>query len=167
MGWQLGYSAKDTIADRFHRLVSKDAGECWLWTGDINGNGYGRLQFNKKRRLAHRVSFELYNGALGDDQLVCHSCDNPRCVNPSHLFAGSQKDNMGDCAEKRRHTYGEAIKHACLKEKDVLQIRALYAAGGHGQRHLAELFGVSRAHIGLIIQRKRWPYIDESSTKEP
>lgn len=159
MGWQLGYRMWDTLSARFDRLVAKQPKGCWIWTGDINHNGYGRLQYNYERKMAHRVSLELHLGhALPADQMVCHKCDNPRCVNPEHLFVGDQTDNMGDCAAKMRHAYGEQVPNATLRAKDVKEMRRLYASGKCTQQELADRYGVSRGHVGLIVQRKRWPY---------
>lgn len=158
MGWQKGHRKTDSISDRFFRLVDKQE-NCWLWKGDINRNGYGRLQFNNKRLLAHRVSYEIHKETLQNNLYVCHTCDNPKCVNPSHLFLGTQKDNMADCAKKMRHTYGSNVKHAILNEKQIEEIRSDYFSKKLNQRMLAEKYGVSRGHIGLIIQSKRWPHV--------
>lgn len=73
-------------------------GGCWLWTGQEAHNGYG--VFKKKR--AHRVSYEMHNGPIPKDLVICHKCDTPACVNPSHLFAGSVKDNIQDMISKGR-----------------------------------------------------------------
>ena len=109
--------------------------------------------------MAHRVAFELYKGPIEPGHFVCHKCDNTRCVNPKHLFSGSQKENMADCARKMRHTHGELIKHAVLSERDIAKIRDLYSKGRNTQQELGEMFDVSRGHIGLITQGKRWPYV--------
>lgn len=161
MGWQKGHSRHDTVEDRFLRLVAADAETgCWNWTGNINCNGYGRLQYNGNRVLAHRVSYQIYKGTLPAELVVCHTCDNPKFVNPKHLFAGTQTDNMGDCSRKRRHTFGEKTKHAVLTNDDVLTIRKLYDSCQKSQQDLADEYGVSRGHIGLITQRKRWTYTE-------
>src|SRR5215211_1640522 len=68
---------------------------CWEWSGALNNNGYGMFRY-KDEVLAHRISYQLIKGSISKKVLVCHSCDNPKCVNPSHLFTGSQFDNMFD-----------------------------------------------------------------------
>lgn len=89
--------------ENFREKYREMPGGCWEWLGCINNKGYGRLTYKRKNKYAHRVSYEIHFGVSLTSELVLHKCDNPRCVNPSHLFLGSQKDNMQDCAKKGRH----------------------------------------------------------------
>jgi hypothetical protein len=94
-----------TVAERFWRHVEKRPdGECWQWTGAVDKNGYGVFRTDKPTERAHRVSFRLAGGSL-TGHLVLHSCNNPGCVNPAHLRAGSHGDNMLD-----RHSAGHYPK---------------------------------------------------------
>lgn len=86
---------------RFWEKVNK-TDNCWNWTGAINNKGYGRINIDGKSQLAHRVSFEIANGKIDDKMKVLHSCDNSFCVNPKHLWLGTQKDNLIDMAKKGR-----------------------------------------------------------------
>ncbi len=143
------------------------AGACWWWLGAKNDNGYGMVSDGRygKRKRAHRVAWELTNGPIPPGLFVLHSCDNPPCVNPAHLWLGTQADNMRDMDAKGRrrwedwfghHQSGEANKMAKLAAAQVEEIRLLYPQGW-GQRELAAMFGVSRPTISMILNRKRWP----------
>jgi len=93
---------------RFWELVNKTDG-CWLWSGTTNLDGYGRFKITTNKLVgAHRFSYSLANGLIPSGKCVCHTCDNPRCVNPSHLFLGSHSDNMQDMYRKRRHNNGKS-----------------------------------------------------------
>lgn len=75
---------------------------CWNWTGYKTELGYGRLRLNNKKTLAHRASYEIFVGKIPDKKLVCHKCDNPSCLNPDHLFLGTNNDNVQDRVKKGR-----------------------------------------------------------------
>lgn len=96
--------------------------ECWPWTGPVNSKGYGQLQVSRhKRRTATRFSWELKNGApFPQDKLACHRCDNPRCVNPNHIWPGTPRDNHNDAVAKGRR------KTARLSADDVRHIQEIY-----------------------------------------
>ena len=96
------------MSERFFEKVEK-TDSCWLWTGYRNPVGpkgnYGIIRSDTKRTMikAHRASWEIHNGPIPDDACVLHKCDNPPCVNPDHLFLGTQRSNWYDMLEKRRH----------------------------------------------------------------
>jgi hypothetical protein len=87
---------------RFWKYVNKTDG-CWLWTGAIGGSGYGLLGVENRNVPAHRLSWQIHNGPIPDGLLVCHTCDNPPCVNPAHLWLGTNLDNARDKMAKGRH----------------------------------------------------------------
>lgn len=162
-------------AERFRRHVAA-AGpdDCWLWTGRRDTHGYGRFVLHGKRRFAHRVAWALANGKDPSNLLVCHHCDNPRCVNPSHLFVGTQIDNIADMDAKGRRapmpqpepTYGphkarlgESNGSAKLTNEAVREIRRL-AATGSSQSSIARLYGITQVHVSDIIRRHAWRHID-------
>lgn len=96
--------AADPIHLRFWRRVSKSPNGCWMWKGSKDGGGYGTISTARGSApaKAHRLSWEMRNGPIPPGQFVCHHCDTPACVNPDHLFLGTQKDNMRDCSRKGR-----------------------------------------------------------------
>lgn len=154
---------------RFESRIRRSQG-CWTWTGRTLSSGYGLFDTREIRRgpvLAHRIAYGLANGNVmpPDDKNVCHSCDNPPCCNPAHLFLGSDADNMRDASRKGRLVRAErsirrgAVHHAAkLTEPEVLQIRELGAMRVL-QRQIAERFGVTKTLVGLILNRKVWTHI--------
>ena len=127
------------------------ADECWEWTASLSGNGYGYFRLDGRMVNAHRVAYELSHGAIPDRLQVLHSCDNPPCCNPSHLFLGTHTDNMRDKGNKGR--WNGKTK---LTAEQVDEIRERYAAGGILQRELAQEYGVTKWYISRIIQNYHW-----------
>jgi len=153
-------------AERFWSKVNK-SGDCWEWTASFNTTGRGQFRLNGMMVLAHRLSYMMNHPITIDlmeghrEILVCHRCDNPKCVNPSHLFLGSYADNNRDKEAKGRGNppKGEKHGHSKLTEDDVREIRTRYANGGVLQRQLALEYGVWQRTIGRIINRETWSHI--------
>lgn len=118
----------------------------------VGGRGSGTT-------TAHRVAYILTHGPVDDEDVVCHECDNRSCVNPHHLFVGSQADNIHDCISKDRHYRGQRTHMAKLTADDVREIRSRYAAGGESYRTLATEFGVDHTQIANIIKRRQWRHL--------
>lgn len=134
---------------------------CWLWLAPINSKGYGQFWRNKKRVQAHRFSYALFVGPIGLGKLILHrrECGNRNCVNPNHLYMGTNADNMRDMMLWGKATNGENNGYAKLSESDVFTIRKIHGDKRYGYTKSAELFGVSPTTIGLIVRRLRWKHI--------
>lgn len=115
-------------------------------------NGYGQIHLNGKTAYAHRVAYELANGPIEDGLYVLHSCDNRKCVNPSHLSLGTFDDNMADMVSKSRQAHGEKNSHAKLTASQVLEIRS--AIGTH--QEIGKLYGVSQPLVTMIRTGRIW-----------
>ena len=134
--------------------------DCWLWTGQLRKNPkkrYGRFRVGNKTVHAHRLAYELLIGPIPEGELVCHHCDNPSCVNPAHLYAGTHQDNMNDMVARRRSCCDAG--HSKLTEKQVLKIREKYIPYVYGTRRLAKEFGAAQTTIMEIVKRQTWKHI--------
>lgn len=140
------------------------SGDCWEWQASTRGKGtgdtsYGAFRFDGKIILAHRFAYSLVFGNIPDGLCVCHHCDNPLCVNPSHLFLGVQKDNIQDAIAKGRfNTRGENCGMSRLCENDVHEIRRLRSLGVK-QPLLAKMWRIGHTNVSYIINRRRWRHI--------
>lgn len=157
------------VEERFWSKVDK-SGECWEWTGALRGDGYGTFGLGRAvdgYTYAHRFSFELTRGPIPEGLVVCHHCDNRRCVKPDHLFLGTKKDNQQDMVAKGRSLRGERHNLAQLTEPQVLEIRSLWAAGGLAQAAIAERFGTNKANVSQIVRGKKWKHLLPADWQAP
>jgi hypothetical protein len=136
--------------------VTGHRGSCWLWTGNTR-KGYGRIWGGGRLQSAHRTAYELTVGKIPNDMLVCHTCDNPACVNPEHLFLGTKSDNAFDSVNKGRWCIenGEACQFSKLTWVQVTEIRRL-SDTGLSQRAIAKRFDVTQANVWSILHDKTW-----------
>ena len=148
-----GEQPRKRFMDKFE--IDEKTG-CWIWTASRDKDGYGFLKFRGKQDKAHRVAWVLYRGEIPAGLIVCHTCDNPPCVNPEHLFIGTQKDNAMDKVGKNRSCYGERVNTSKLNPTTVIRIRQLYKTGKYSQDRLAKLFGVYQSTIGRIVRGDTW-----------
>ena len=153
-------TADPFLVARFMGFVDQAGGDgCWIWAGIMNSNGYGRFSWKNKHRLAHRFSYGLFYGDIPTGRCVCHTCDNRRCVNPDHLWLGTQSENLKDASQKGRmyrpNTCGARNGNTTLTERDVLAIREMHQAGQR-QFRIAQLFSVSPSTVSNIIKRETW-----------
>lgn len=144
-----------------NKIMPEPMSGCWLWTGASNRRGYGSTNFNKRRQESHRVSWRIYRGEIPDGISVLHKCDNPGCVNPDHLFLGTNSDNMKDAFRKKRgripHHKGEKAHSAKLTEFDVRQIRK----STNSCAEIAKEFGICQSNVSAIRRHKTWRHISD------
>lgn len=146
--------------ENFWNYVEKTE-NCWLWKGTIHHLGYGVFWKNNKQLSAHRYSFKLKNGndSIPYGFVICHTCDNKICVNPEHLFIGTQSDNIKDAAKKERMKgqKGEKNNKAKLTLEQVNEIKKLASSNGWlTQEELAKQYGVTFSTIGRILRGEIW-----------
>lgn len=153
-----------TETERFWGRVDKGCLDgCWLWMGPKNKKGYGHIGINGKTVSAHRFSYSINVGAIPDGLHVLHTCDNRPCVNPKHLWVGTNLENVLDCIKKGRagtlfSLRGEAHSKAKLTAADVLEIRELNSDGFSGSQ-LGDIYGVHPNNIFAICNRKTWAHV--------
>lgn len=123
---------------------------CWLWTG-TKTNKYGLVCFKGKTKRAHRFSYERFVGEIPKEKVVCHKCDNPACVNPNHLFLGTQTDNLKDCYYKGRH-------HSSITEEIAIKIISLIK-DGKTNNEISKEFKAGVGAIQAIRESKTWGYL--------
>jgi hypothetical protein len=144
-----------TLLQRFEAKFTPEPNSgCWLWTAAANNCGYGVIKIDGDLRLAHRVSLELYGKPIPDGFRVCHKCDVPSCVNPDHLFSGTQSENIKDMVKKGRanRSHGETHALSKLKQSQVDSIRS----SDLSRSKLAEIYGVSGNTIRHIQINHTW-----------
>lgn len=151
---------------------------CWLWTGTVNGAGYGTIGLGSKEQgkgFVHRVSYEHHVEPIPAGMVICHRCDVKLCVNPAHLFVGTQADNMHDAQAKGRIRKGERwatparLAGACkgerhgnakLTEADILEMFRLFHEEGLNKTQIAKRFSVTREMARNIINRRNWSHVE-------
>jgi len=146
-----------TILERY----KVDSNGCWVWTHGRFQFGHGRIKILGCDLKAHRISWELHNGPIPEGLFVLHSCDNPPCINPEHLFLGTQQDNIDDMRAKGRqpNTKGKANGAARLSEEQVMQIKTLLREGFYTHEEIGAGFEVNRATISQIARGKNWSHL--------
>ncbi len=144
---------------RFARFVKREEGGCWVWTGSRNASGYGFFGLGRSARgvLAHRFSFAMVNGPIPPKMCVLHKCDNPPCVNPDHLWLGTQAQNMADKIAKGRQRVGAKDRHRLSKitREVAAQIRH-ERASGKLVKHIAKDRGLCVQTVSDILNGRHW-----------
>lgn len=143
-----------TIIDRFEEKYVKAESGCYLWIAAKNNAGYGHFGMDGEIRDAHRVSYELYIGQIPAGKFVLHRCDKPSCVNPKHLFLGTQADNLADMDAKGRRNTPHGETHCCAK-LTLKQVEAI-RSDARSHRLIAKNYGVGKTIVGSIKRREKW-----------
>lgn len=145
--------------ERFMSHVNKTEG-CWMWVAYKDRKGYGKFG-HKKGTLAHRFSYILHNGKIPKGMQVCHSCDNPSCVNPNHLWVGTNRDNQMDCISKgrarRNSPFGEKNGLSKLTDDQVRDIKIF--SESMKQAELAIMYDCHPSNISFILSGKTWKHV--------
>jgi len=140
------------------KVNQQEFDDCWLWTGKIHHAGYGLFKHGCISYAAHRVSYFLHTGIDPGPTLVCHTCDTPLCVNPKHLWLGTDEDNTRDRDIKARGPVGGRHGGVKLTEDQVLEIHARLATG-EGCTSIAKDYIVGRAAIAAISRGVTWTHL--------
>ena len=136
-------------------------GNCILWVGLQNNKGYGKAWYPKtgKLILLHRLIWAAVNGAIPDKKNILHSCDTPGCINPEHLSAGTQSENIKDAFRRgRMDMSGDKHPQKIVTGEQVIEMRKLYAEGVM-QKDLAKRFGLKCNSVSYIVNRRNWTKI--------
>lgn len=150
----------DSVVRRFENKVNyAGKNECWEWIGCIGNHGYGETTVSRKKALTHRVSWSIYRGEIPAGMQILHHCDNPPCVNPRHLFLGTQSDNMKDMTIKGRRANGAKNGNSKINELDVVNIRMLGRTGRLKQKTIGKMYRLSSQQISHILAVRRWKHI--------
>jgi hypothetical protein len=149
-----------SLRDRFLEQLHK-TGDCWQWRGAKGHRGYGVIGaggYHGRTLRAHRVAYELFVGPIPEGMCVCHRCDNPGCVNPSHLFLGTYAENQADSLAKDRKPRGERHGSARLTWAQVQEIRDRYQpySPKFGGAALGQRYGIGATEVWNIVHRRKW-----------
>lgn len=157
-----GTLVRNAIKYFWSKVKKTSKTKCWIWFGAYNKNpGYGKFQASYKIYSAHRFSYEFHFGIIKNKKMrVLHKCDNTLCVNPNHLFLGTDKDNVDDCVSKDRHSRGERNGCAILIEENVQAIYSMHHDNLKTISEIAKIFKVSYGAIYAIVHKRNWKHLN-------
>jgi hypothetical protein len=145
----------NSVDSFLEKVIPEPMSGCWLWTGGSTADGYGLMSLNGKQDRAHRLSYKIYCGEVPEGMGVLHRCDVPYCVNPDHLYVGTQQQNCQDQVDRQRNRRGQAHPFAKLTEADVRAIRA----SDQPSRALAKQYGIQPLSVCGILARRSWAWL--------
>lgn len=154
-----------TIQDYIDRHVpDREEGRCWIWQGHIDKSGYGvahAIRSSGKRgpARAHRVLYEELVGPISEGKILMHACDNPPCVNPSHLTPGTDAENLRDMAQRGRSARGSKHRAAKLTESQAMEARRKYATGLYTLAQLGAEYGLTVTPMSQLVRGITWKHL--------
>lgn len=153
-----GHGVAVNVGEFMRRVTLETGTDCWLWNGGRFNHGYGLITIGRKNRLAHRFAYEFFIGDPGSLK-VCHKCDVKLCVNPKHLFLGTQGDNNRDRKQKGRNGDLRGVNNgrAKLTEADVVRIRSL---SGLSKSEISRRTGIGRSQVRRILSSIHWKHLN-------
>ena len=146
------------LAELLKSRIIKNKNDCWIWQGFIKNDGYGTIKHESNQWLAHRLSYTIFKGEIPEDMCVCHKCDTPSCINPDHLFLGTNADNSNDMRNKDRQAKGNSIGVSKLTEDNVIEIKKRIQ-NNEDCASIGRAFNVHRNSILSIKHNKTWKHI--------
>lgn len=146
------------LIDKFWSNVQKgNPDECWIWIGSPSGNGYGQLRFEGVTYRSNVLSYLINKGNIPARMYICHTCDNPICVNPNHLFVGTPSDNAKDRQQKGRGRPmdGENNSNNRFTKESIIQMRSMFQKG-YLCNEIAHIFDTNPEYVRNVVKRKVW-----------
>jgi hypothetical protein len=148
----------------FNQIRNKDSNICWIWPGPVNR--YGRFMVDYQEYAAHRISYLYHNNMIQSEFFILHKpfiCKRKDCINPKHLYEGTQKDNLQDAVNMRTHDgfnrKGSKSPNAIINEAIAYKILFERDAFGFTQQYLANKYNISLTTVNLILNRKAWKHV--------
>lgn len=157
---KVGKYDRGSLEERFWKSVDvRQEHECWNWLACKDYDGYGVITLKHRPLRTNRVSWMIHFGEIPEGLCVCHTCDNPCCVNPSHLFLGTHGDNAKDRERKgrRKIKYGDDNPNTKFSSVAIKSVLDQYETGQYTQKKLSEMSGISRSHLCAIIHGRKRP----------
>lgn len=150
---------QQSLKSRLLKNKLVDENGCWIWQRAVFYTGYPQIKIARKTSYAHRASYEVFKGQIPRGLNVCHKCDIRLCINPEHLFLGTDLDNERDKKSKMRHVYGTKNGRAILNENKVVFIRRLYKTGNFMIKELAIIYNLSPSGMAKVVNCRTWKYL--------
>lgn len=152
----------NAVFDARYVIVSESG--CWIWTGQVNGDGYGRMRSkatNGRFVMAHRYAYARHVGAIPEGACVCHRCDVPICVNPDHLWVGSHAENMADRNAKGRASGGSLCGASSPASKLTEKTVAAIKSDPRSYNEICREYGIAKSHVSRIKHGKTWAHLSK------